>query len=296
MDMANAVTTKAKKQTRPVIKNDEGIPIVGWLVNWSTEKFTIERDDLIKLFKQVGMPDDIAREVIPKNAAIRAIREKAKGRDTFHRKVADQDDKMSVVIAETQVDHKDLDARFSTATKSVFDKTTRKLVVEGKSKKEIEELFERNKTTYASDQFRSVILRYVKRYCYGITYLDTGNIYFVPASAQADLDKLQKLFALLGNKAKLCVKEEADTKQIRRIMWEVTIGEVQDQVRKLKTDLDELPDEIKEQQIDTRLRKYRDLKNRVDMYETVLRGKADDLKKDLEDLTLAIRNKLVDDE
>jgi hypothetical protein len=294
------MATKAKKTAKatPAKKNGEvnedGFPILGWLVNWSSRNLSIPRADLIKALNAARIPGEIAREVLPKNAAIRAVREAAKGKDTFHRKVADQEDRTSLVIAETEVDG-NLDPKFSMATKTIFDKSSRSIKVEGKQKDHIEQLFEQKKQVYSSDQFRSIILRYVKSYCSGITYLETGNIYFVPVFRKQELEKLQMLFKSIGSGAYLVCKEEINTKKVRSVMWDITVNEVEHKVRKMREDLEELPPEAKEQSLELRLRKYDELKTKVEMFESVLQGKADKLKSELGKLTKAVKERVIED-
>ena len=279
------------------LQNEDGMPVLGWLVSWSTRGFSIERDVLLKALAEAGIDEDFAKEVLPKNAATRATRQTAKGADSFHRKVADESQKAAWIVASTEV-AANFDAEFTTDTKVVYDKGQRSILVQGAKKAEIMEAFERNKSTYAGDQFRSIVLRYIKRNCGAVTYLDTGNIYFIPAHYQADLKKIQVLFAALASLgASLSVKEEINTKQVRSVMWSLTVGEVTSQVKKMQEDLDKLDEksdsqDLKDSTVANRLKKYADLKSKVEMYETALQGKASDLKSDLDKLTTSMKKML----
>ncbi len=295
-DEATQAVVKAQEAFKPKLKagtvtNVDGFPIVGWLVNWSAKDFSIPRNDLVDALRKVGIDPDIAVEVLPKNAANRAVKEQAKGKTTFHRKVADGEDTAAFVIANTEVDDINFDAKFSTETKLKYDKVSKSINVEGTGQAEIKEAFERNKQTYASDQFRSIILRFVKRYCAAITYLETGNIYFVPAFCKPELDKLINLFSHLGPNVRLVAKEEIDTKQVRQVLWQVTVGEIKHELDSMTKDLAKVGDEITERSFDVRLKKYDDLKARVEMFETGLEASAGDLKSRLETLTKTLREK-----
>ena len=283
---------KNKKVSKQQITNEEGMPILGWLVNSSTREFKIGREDLVDMLDKVGIDSTIAREVIPKNAAVRAMRELGKGGSKFHRKIADQEAVAAFVVAKTEVDDK-LDADFSTELKGLFDKKTRKFEAIGSQKKEAEEAFERNKRVYSGDQFRAIVLRYLKRSCAAITYLETGNIYFVPANRHEEFKRLQDLFDLLKPfGAKLSVKEEVNTKQIRKTMWDITIGEVSHQIANMKKDLANMPKDAKESTLQNRLGKYKDLRTKVDMYATALQGRAEKMVAELNDLTKAVTKSL----
>lgn len=275
------------------IKNADGFPLLGWLVNWTTERgFSITRDALMEVLGKSGISDKLAVEVLPKNAAIRAVREKSKGKDKLHRKVADEMGAMALVIAEVKADDS-YDAKFEQQTKAVFDKSSRTLKVDGHNKDEIEKLFGEKKKVYASDQFRSIVLRYIKRECSGITYLETGNIYFIPVARKEEIRRLQNLFNSIGLSVKLILKEEINTKSIRSVMWDVTVGELKNGLKSMQADFKDLDKEITEKALDTRLRRYKELKSKAEMFETVLQGEASDLKIELDKLTQMIKKKVL---
>lgn len=293
--------TKAKTKVSPMsIKNAEGMPVLGWLVSWSTKDFIIRRDELVKLLDKVGIDEKVAREVIPKNAAIRAVREFGKGAKTFHKKVADTKDTTALVIAGTQVDDA-FNAKFDTESKVLFEKDTRTLKIEGSRKNEIEEAFKRNQQVYAGDQFRSIVLRYVKRECDAITYLETGNVYFIPAFRKDAFDRIVALFGLLKAKgAAIHIKEEIDTKQVRGVMWDITVGEIKHQITKLKDDFESVAekanseDGAKASSVALRLKKYKLLRDKVAAYESALQGKASELKRELDGLTTKMQTVLTE--
>lgn len=280
---------KSIKQT--IQEANDSFPLLGWTVYWSTNSFSMPFDEFIKILEECGIDPAIARETLPKHAAQRAIREKAKGKDTFHRKVADNENEAAFVIARTEVDA-NLDPEFQMESKAVFDKDSHQLQVTGQHK-DIQELFEKLKTEYTSQQVRTVILRFVKRYCNGITVMDTGGLYFVPKTHEQELNKLYCLFAKLQGKADITPMPLVDTAQARGSMWKVTVGEVAADIARLKADLEKQDDEITEKSYMVRIGKYKTLKEKVLMYENVLSGTAEDLKKELEGLTEALKKKVI---
>lgn len=276
-----------------MIKNEEGMPVLGWLVSWSTRGFSIERPALLKALADVGIDAKIVKEVLPKNAFIRALRPFAKGANKFHRKVADTDTTAAFVIAETKVNEK-YETEFLTKTEGAFDKASHNIKVTGQKKKEIGEGFERNKGTYAGDQFRSIVLRYVKKYCNAVTYLPTGNLYLIPATNHTEFAKLQALFKSLKN-VDLSFSEMIDTKQTRDMVGVLTVGEITSQIKKMKADLETLQekgDDVKDSSLAVQMKKYHDLKTRVEIYELALQTKMTGLKTELEGLTTAAKKML----
>lgn len=278
-----------------VVKNADGFPILGWLINWSTDRgFAISRSSMQTALQKVGIDPKFAAEILAKNAATRAVRDATKGnKDKMHRKVADQDEVAAFVIADTTVDS-DFNADFNVVTKAQWDKTNRVFKVTGNSKTEIEKNFEENKVVYASDQFRSIILRYAERECACIAYLETGNIYFVPVSKKQELRKLENLFKELGTGVKLRTKEEVSTKAVRSVMWDVTINEMRENFKNLQKDFEELDDTITPKMLETRLNRYKELKVKGEMFASVLEGSAKDMQTDLDKLSALVKKKLVE--
>lgn len=280
--------------TMPIVKNVDGFPIIGWLVNWTTERgFEIPRQSLVDALKKVNIDENVAAKILDKNAAIRAVREAAKGqKDVKHHKVADQDDATAMVIAHTTVDS-DFNPDFNIKTKVVYDKGTRALNVTGAQKGQVEKSFEEKKLTYASDQFRSIVLRYIKRECDAVTYLETGNVYFVPVTKKQELRRLENLFKEVGANVKLIMKEEVNTKSVRSVMWDVSINEMKDHFKSMEKDFNDLDKTITPKVLETRLARYRELKTKAEMFSMVLEGSAKDLNHDLDKLQKLIQQKVL---
>jgi len=273
------------------IKNVDGLPVVGWLVNWSATGYEVPRADLVALLTKVGIDPNVARAVLPKNALGRAFKEHAKGHDKFHRKVSDGSERAVFAILETEVSNID-EIGIETTTKGYYDKSTHSPKVSGQNKSKVEESYGKRLETYASDQFRSIVLRYVKRYCSAVTYLDTGNLYFIPATKKAELDKLIELFRVIGPPVKLNIKEEISTTQVRAVMWTLATKEIVADIAKLKEDFNEIGDETSARSMQLSLSKYDSLKTKVEMFETVLSAEAGNLKQQLDDLNKAVRARM----
>lgn len=273
-------------------KND--LPVIGWLVNYSTTShFNIKRDDLLSLMAKHNIPGNIAKKVIDKNAVIRSVRNTAKSilGKKLRFKVTDEADVMVMVIA--KVDSNDVhDAKFRQVTKVVYNKDTAGIMVEGLYSDEIKTGYEKAKDGYESDQFRSIVLRYLKRECLAINYLETGNIYLVAKDRQKELSRIVDLFEEIGKDT--CIfrrKEEYDTASNRTIMWDVAVGELMREIEGHKKDF-ENQDEVNERGLAARLRKYKATRVKAEMFESVLQGAAENLKKQLDGLTSAIKKKM----
>jgi len=282
-----------KKQD--LVKSTEGFPLIGWAVHWSAIGFTLPFAEFIKRLDKSDINSNIARETLPKNAFLRAVRTSAKGKTTFSRKVKDGDGEAASVILEESITS-DLDYGVDQQSTIVFDKLARDVTVTGKNQGEIKDSFEKFKQDYTAQQFRTVVLRFVKRHCSGYMMKDGGGLYFIPASREYELNKLIKLFDLMGDGCELGMIPIVDTQLARKSMWQSFTVQTKSEIQKLKDDLSELPGEIKESSLELRLKKYQTLKTKVEMFEILLEGTAKDMKKELADLTKTIKAKVLEED
>jgi hypothetical protein len=271
------------------------LPIIGWLVNYNTTtKFSIKRDDLLKLMAKHDIPGNIAKKVLDRNAVIRSVRNTAKGILGKKLRFIVTDEKDVMVMAIAMVDSTaNNDAKVKQVTKVVYDKKTTELTVEGEHQDAIKQGYENAKDSYESDQFRSIVLRYLKKECMAVNYLETGNIYVV---ATAKEDKLQNIAALFEDLGKdNCVlrrKEEYDTTANRTVMLDVAVGELQKEIEHHRKDFENQED-LTERGLAARVRKYKETELKAHMWGSVLQEKVDNLAKELDGLTKAVRKKLI---
>jgi hypothetical protein len=271
----------------------EGIPVLGWIVRWDVRNCNMPHADFCNLLEAHGISKDLALVTLDKNAVIRATKEAAKGKDRFHRKVAEKDAESAFVIASTEVDSAN-DVTFDQETKVIFDKKTHALVVEGAQKDVIEQGYEKFKTMYTSSQVRTVILRYVKRECKALTVGDLGSLYFIPATNAPEMENLQSLVDAMPGMAELIVLPQPDTSKTRSSMWKVMTDELQSEITRQEKELNSRAD-VTDKMMETRIQRYQEIKNKVEMYETVLNGTASEMKEQLAKLTDTVRAKLVEE-
>lgn len=281
-----------------MIKNSENMLLAGWLINWSARGLTISHNDLVAKLAQAGIGDSVARATLPKNAAIRAVKNVMKtipgvNYKKLRFKAEDDREKMILVIATTSTSTSG-QVEIEQLSKVTFDKGNHAIDVEGQYNKELASGFAASLESYESDQFRAIVLRYVKRECSALTYLETGNIYFVPTAKKDELEALKKLFTSLGGMVKLYIKEEVSTKQIRKVMWEVAAREMESEIAKLQEDFADLDnaDKVTARTLRLKMEKYDRLKTKIEMFELGLQSTADDLKLKLDSLTSQVKQKL----
>jgi hypothetical protein len=276
------------------------LPVIGWSVNYRTfSKFNVTRAKLLKLMSKHNIPGTVAKAKIDRNAVIESVRETTKqlelaGKKKLRFTPEDGKDVMVMIIAAVGTDSSH-DAQVDQLTKAIYNKETGTLTVEGQYVKEVMEGYERAKDSYNASQFRNIVLRYLKRECMAISYLETGNIYVVSKAKEDKLNNLAGLFEDLGaDTCKLRKKEEYDTQAIRDVMWDVAIDELRDEIAHHRKDY-EKQDALTEAGLASRLRKYKATEAKAHMWGSVLQEKVDNIARDIEGLTKAVHKKLAVD-
>jgi hypothetical protein len=273
--------------------SETNLPVIGWSVNYNTKEFSIDRKELLDLFTKHGIPVSYAMPPLTKNSAIRAIRNvtRALSGKKLRFKSTDEEGLMVMIIGQIESDV-DYNANVRQVSKAVYNKAKKTLVVEGEYQKEIHDAFERAKTGYEENQFRSIVLDYLKEECKAVSYLPQGNIYVVSKDKREKLEAVADLFADMGKEmCEMRRKEEYDTAATRSVLWDVAFSELLKEIDSHKADLEEKTD-VSERGFATRIRDYKDLETRAKMWSTVLQGKSDDLLEKVDGLTKALQSKL----
>lgn len=275
-----------------IAKSAEGYPLIGWYVYWSITNVKVRYTDLIRIMQAIGLNTDAATKIRPRSAftsALNEIERKYKGKKAL---VLDDKDRVGYVISTVTPDPVNVDATFTTETRAVLNKHTYQVTVTGPYEQEFLALHADFLEHYYSDEFREMILRLLRLHCQFLTIRDRGGVYFVPASSAQGLELIKKLFAQFPECVLDCVGI-ADMADARKSMWKTMIGEVTSDLQAMKDDLASLDSETREDNLQIRLQRYQTLREKVENYEIVLRGTAQDLKDELAGLTKAIRSKLV---
>jgi len=277
-----------------IAKSAEGYPLLGHVIYWSLNDINVKYSDFVQHLENLGLPTDVANKVQAKSALIKAIRSNAKGRkNSFHRGVVDNAAKASFAIVGTaSVNEITDDVEFATETKVVLNKGTKDVEITGTNATEIREAYEAYKDTYTSDRFREVVLKLVKVHCQGMSVRERGGVYFVPSSHNETFEKLQKLFDMFPN-CSLEVVPVIDTAQAKKAMWKAFTGDVSEDLRKMKEDLESLPLNASESSLHIRMDRFQKLKDKVENYEIVLSGTAAELKGELSMISAEIKKRFL---
>jgi len=281
----------------------EGFPLLGYAIHWHIPNFQISAVEFRDMFLKAGLPEKLVRDIDPKNAATRAVRDVAKSlgkvrgkksMDFFHRKVADNDAEAAWVIVESDIDATDYDVDFSTGTKVVFDKKTQNLRVQGVAADEIHDKFREYCHHYTGAQFATLALKYLYEHCKGCSIRSRGGIYFVSGEFKKEFEKLEYLFQSMGAlDCYVTALPLVNTAQARKGMWRSFITEIEGDIRDFRDDLNKCG-EMREHMIERRMTRYNDVRQKVEMYSTLLEGKANDLLGQLRGLGKDLQAKLTE--
>ena len=292
-DSIESIHAKAVEHvTREMLaKSSEGVPLIGWFAYWSITNVKAKREDVLALVGSLNLSTDAVLPIRKKSAFIRAVDEVAKSQDARHQKIIDNEVKCVYVIVKTLVDPVNEGATFTIETKATFLKGSETVDVQGPMEAEIRAGFEDLSTHYYSDQFRDMILRLLDAHCEYITIRDRGGIYFVPSIHEIGLNKVRKLFSHFPE-CYLATVGVANMVEAKRDMWRSLVGELSSELTAMKEDFSNMNPECSDSSLQVRLERYKALREKVENYEIVLSGTAEDLKADLASLQTMIEQQL----
>jgi hypothetical protein len=285
----NQNQSMTQKVKHAIKSTPQAFQLLGHCIYWgSMSGVDIAHQDFLKILEELGIDKDIAKEVRLKSSATKAVRTVAQGlgKNTFHKKTADEGAVAAFAIVNSQVSENH-DVAFQQATKAVFNKDNSTLQVEGDNSQKILENFEKFKGRYDGENFRSTVLRFLDQHCQGISLRERGGIYFVPISHQ---DQFEKLEALLGHFNIPCnVLPLVDDEKSKKAALDALDSDVRGEIANLQAEIDAANGDMSDKMRENRIASYRKLKEKVEHYDIFLSGKASQLKADLDKVTERLR-------
>lgn len=280
-----AQMTMDEKIKQSIVSTPQTFQLLGNCIYWgSMGGIDIAHSDFLRVLEDLGIDKEIAREVRLKSSATKAVRIAAKdmGKNSFHRKTADAGKVAAFAIVNSEVD-KNHDVDFQQATKAIFNKDNSTLQAEGNNSQKILENFEKFKGRYDGENFRSVVIKFLDKYCQGVSLRERGGIYFVPVSHQENFEKLEKLLNHFN--IRVNVLPLVDDAKSKKAAWDALDSDVKTELAALQKEIDAAGTDMSDKVRANKLAAYKALKNKVEHYEIVLSGKASDLKSELDKVT-----------
>lgn len=273
--------------------SSDGTKVLGWLIYYTTSNFSIPYSDLVDKLKEADIDPSIARETASRWAFQRAVNEYKDSSDKIVKRQEGETETAAVLASVTTANTENgYSASFTTEAIPVFDKKEKVVKSDG-GLAGFDRHYTHHKKMYGGHQFRVITLRYLKRYCNALTVMDTGGLYFVPYSREAEMRKLERLYEIVHQDAHITPIPVRDDEEVRQPMWQKMCEEVTQEISDLKRDFDNLDDAIADRVRTTRLRRYASLRGKVELYEAALESTASTLKDELNSLEKMVREKAV---
>lgn len=171
----------------------------GDLIFWEISELTTTKAEL----EALGFADFIPRNDY-KSAMIKALKEFTKGNDKLYRRHSESAYSVSFTVFIEHEEEGHLDLQREVVIK--LDKRTGAAAIGSEDTDVCSRLVEsygRHKETIDSNQLRAMILKLVKRDCYGVPMRKGGGIYFIDAAFDDKRDRLTRLFETFSANAML---------------------------------------------------------------------------------------------
>jgi hypothetical protein len=163
----------------------------GQLIFWEISDLTTTKDRIADLGFE---------EFIPKNdyraAMVKTLRKISKAKGRFPRKFNDKPDSVSFGVFLENVSGEDLS--FEKEMIVHLDKKTGSVAIRGgttEMREKVSAGYREAQKTLDAAQFRTLVLRIVKRECYGISMRKSGGIYFIDEKFKETMGRLIGLFS-----------------------------------------------------------------------------------------------------
>lgn len=272
----------------------EGVPVLGYFVFWSIRGVNVHHDEFQRLLSEAGLDPEMARGVQARSTLNKAIDRQTKNGRGNRKKhaVADNAQRSSyAIVSSTTTDADNIDLTFQTETKITLDKGSKTVAGSGAGIDQVKEDFKNLQDRYLSDNFVNVVLRIIKNECRGLTVRERGGTYFVPSTYEPQLQKLIKLFGSFPG-CDIQAVPIPDVTSAKRSTWKTFMTEASDSIQKLRKEVSELGSETSERVVTNRLEKIQELKFKVEQYEVLLSGSAEELKAQLNESVEELKRKL----
>lgn len=199
--------------------NGANVPIVGSVCWWNIRGTDITKERFIELLREVGLPEEYAKEHNYRSAFIRALKNLEE--DRIIRRVSEDANFLIYQFTAEKVigDRKEAKLEYEYETRVIVDKTryyetrdfSAAIVREIKSDDgrpsyvanpeittRVIDLYEREKVRYRSSDVTRYIQKILTREADIVSLRDQGSVYFVPARFQDIVEKMSRLVSKIS--------------------------------------------------------------------------------------------------
>lgn len=199
----------------------------GTMVYWEISDMNTSKDAL----KALGMEDYLPRNDA-KASLIKALHIVTKGNKKFYKRYGDEGKfvNFTVVNPEVIVEQGIIDVNFTKEITVRLEKSSGLLEItqgqDGSFFEKIKGLYQQERQTINSTQFRAVLTKYIRSVAFGVSMRSRGGIYFIDQRRQQAVDALNEVFSAYPRKMLLYKIPMFDEAGTRIALRDAVVGDI----------------------------------------------------------------------
>lgn len=280
-----------KSIKQAMVQSAEGYPLLGWMIWWSHSGFDENIANIKKALMDLGIDEDYASPTAASTALQASFDAATLGQSKSNLKKHSVKAESQTILALVRGTATGADVLFDAITKGYL--LGEDAHVTGEFADHILADFQKRKASYNGQQFVNMVKDYIQDEADALTLRDAGGIYFIPAHKKDEYEKMLKLFEAFPA-AQLDVFPLVDSAQAKRSIYTALTADIEGEIAKLQAEIAKWNEEgdPRDGVVARRLDEYRELKEKVGDYSTLLQGAASGLQEKLDQVAEALRKKL----
>ncbi len=276
------------------INQNNQVPILGKICWWNLKDVKIDRISLENLFDSYNLDKKFLPPIVSgRKAFMRTLKEIQKS--NLVRKIKEDEKYIIFGIIKEEVDPENIKLEFETQDIIFFDKENKEvfLKLNKLNLDDIKDLLNYFQIIYIAEDIRKVITRFLN-YLNAVLLRKTGGIYFVPKNYAVELEKISGVINNIGN-SEFYELDIVDSEATKKQAIKLIKSELEENLKKEAENLETLLDnpEVKTSSLSKAIERYKNAKEKLEMYKNLLQFAADDIEQELNETEKRIKDKLV---
>jgi len=276
------------------INQNNQVPILGKICWWSLKDVKIDRISLENLFDSYNLDKKFLPPIVSgRKAFMRTLKEIQKS--NLVRKIKEDEKYIIFGIIKEEVDPENIKLEFETQDIIFFDKENKEvfLKLNKLNLDDIKDLLNYFQIIYIAEDIRKVITRFLN-YLNAVLLRKTGGIYFVPKNYAVELEKISGVINNIGN-SEFYELDIVDSEATKKQAIKLIKSELEENLKKEAENLETLLDnpEVKTSSLSRAIERYKNAKEKLEMYKNLLQFAADDIEQELNETEKRIKDKLI---
>jgi hypothetical protein len=286
------------------------LPVIGYFAWWTVQGVKIKRSDLQQILNDVGIDYELPFPPFrtPFLKAVREAQKTQKREGLLIRKIKKSAEEYVFGLVDERVHEISKTLSYDHQATMTFDPARGTLRCDGRHRAfdHIQDLYAEYREILDSDDIREIILM-VLRQGHAIGVRQKGGIYFVPASQEVTLNKVDKLVSRLpggmslddltvltngdGNPSSyIAIAPLIDAERSKKAIYKAFVAGLKDQMGKFEQEL--AAGFKKKSALKNRLKAFKELRTQIEFYRDALQFQVSDLTKNLDELTGKVKQEL----